>query len=233
MCNYLVTDIENNSHPKHWQYGRKKSGNFYFDRVAAIGYASNGKAKAFHFTDEGFSQFPHYLDKTDVWVGFNFAHDLLFLWDKPQVREYFARGGKIWDCQMVEYMLSGQTYTYPALRDTAVKIYGCEEREKVMEKLWKEGKLTTEIDKELVMLDVSNDVLDTEKVYLKQLDKAKSLGILQLIEDRMDALLSTTEMTWNGFHVNKQIFNEKREDLQKNLSSTILMLRSKVKKYWF
>lgn len=91
----------------------------------------------------------------EILVGHNIKFDLLHLWKDGAIQLWLKGGGKIWDTQLVEYMLSGQRHKYPALRDIAVNKYRCPEREKKMEKYWNnngnwfyEGRILPGLEKE-------------------------------------------------------------------------------------
>jgi len=51
---------------------------------------------------------------------------------------------RIWDCSLVEYMLSGQTMTYPSMNQMA-DIYSLEQKPDIKTKYWEEGIQTCDI----------------------------------------------------------------------------------------
>jgi DNA polymerase-1 len=144
-------------------------------------------------------------------VGHNIKFDLLYLWKHEYFQEWLKNGGKIWDTQLAEYILTGQQETMCALRKIAVNKYGCPEREKRMEAFWNQGICTSEIPKEIVLEDLKYDLLDTEAILKAQVKRAKELGMFELIRLQMDALLATTEMEFNGMYVDQYILQQERQ----------------------
>lgn len=95
-----------------------------------------------------------------------------------------------------------------------------------------EGIDTMDIPKALVLEDVEKDVLDTEKIYLKQIEKAKELGMYNLIEERMDGLLACVEMEFNGIMVDRQVLERNQKELEKELAIKRDELNSITQRYW-
>lgn len=221
---YLVLDSETGSKKV---YGRV--GNPFYNPIIALGFCSKGEVYSEYI-------YPNKLQNLkideDVLVGFNIKYDLLYLWQLPDLQDFFKRGGRIWDCQEAEYTLSGQQNKYPSLRDTAVQRYGCKQREKKMEEYWSKGVDTMDIPKELVLEDVENDVLDTEQVYLKQLTRVAEAGMLELIEARMDGLLATCEMEYNGLYVNQDILETNKKLLEQEIERKTKKLIDISQRYW-
>lgn len=144
-------------------------------------------------------------------VGFNIKFDLLWQWENSDLKAFFKRGGRVWDCQYVEYLLHGQSpeYQYANLNDTAPK-YGGTEKVDAIKVLWDQGVNTPDIDEDMLIDYLvgtetegrdAGDVGNTEKIFLGQYKKAKQLGMIKAIKSRMDGLCATTEMEWNGLKI--------------------------------
>lgn len=224
MQSYLILDLETGCRKV---YGR--TANPWYNPIVAIGLAKQGEVYSEYI-------YPNKLEnlilQEDVIVGHNLSFDLLYLWGCKDLQDFFKRGGKIWDTSEAEYTLTGQKHIFPALRDIAVNKYGCKEREKKMEAYWEKGIETIDIPKELVIEDVENDVLDTEQVYLKQLEKAKQTGMITLLEERMDFVLATIEMEYNGMYVNKDILETNEKKLQQEYDTALQDFNTLIQKYW-
>lgn len=225
MKAYICLDIENDNNPET-RYGRK-AGNFLFDKIVAVGWKDKHLVQSL-YTNEVPRQF---YKGYDLIIGHNLIHDLLFLWKDSWLQDWLKAGGRIHDTMYAEYLLSGQQLTYKdlGLRKLAVEKYGCKEREKKMEKYWDEGKLTSEIPKELVLEDVSNDVLDTEQIYLKQIEALEEAGMTNLFEGIMDFELATIEMTYNGMFINKEIFEKNKAALKQELLNREIEFLDKIR----
>lgn len=255
MISYIALDIENNSSN---QYGRK-AGNFLFDPIVAIGLCNEKETRSEYIYPNKIKELK--IDE-DVIVGFNIKHDLLFLWHLDSLQHFFKRGGRIWDCQYAEYVLSGHQHKYPALRDIAVSKYGCKERQKHIDNLlfkrdnlkdtglWtfyedlfasykalfsialNDIKQVSDIPYQLVQQDVENDVEDTASIYLQQLGKAEELGMTKVLELEMDSILATCEMEYNGLHIDQAVLKMNKKQLELELKAEQEKLQELVKPYW-
>lgn len=260
---YRVVDLETGIQEA---LGRK--GCYLINDIVAMGVAYQGKAQSKYYTSTDFNEALQFLDNTDIIVGHNIKFDLLYLWKLPKLQEWLSRGGRIWDTQLAEYMLSGQQHKYPALRDIAVNKYGCKEREKRMEKYWDDKTIkvldwrtkalikdfpygtdrftvaewadenfkgsidivygaidTKDIPKDLVLEDVENDVLDTEKVMLAQVGTAKKHEMYDLVMEQMEGLLATTEMEYNGLSIDNDEFKSNKNSIIDDLEAAYIKLK--------
>ena len=136
------------------------------------------------------------VDDADILVGFNFKFDLHGL------RRYGInfRGKRIWDCQLVEYMLSGQTSTMPGLDESLAK-YGLGSKDSnAVNAFWDAGADTSEIPFDVLSHYGLKDAELTRSLYLKQLeivnDRSKAFRSLVSLSN-CDELV-TQEMEWNG-----------------------------------
>jgi len=135
------------------------------------------------------------LDMTELLVGFNIKFDLHWL------RRYgldFSKS-KVWDCQIVHFILTGQKETYPSLNDVA-EYYGLPQKlDEVKELYWNEGIDTTKVPKDLLEEYLAHDLWLTEQVYLKQYEEIKSNPKLRtLCNLHCLDLLVLEEMEFNG-----------------------------------
>ena len=155
-------------------------------------------------------------DNDFVLVGHNLKFDLLHMYNVPNLkcREWVQAGGKIWDTQLAEYLLEGQSITYPSLDQVAVK-YGGTLKDDRIKAFWDADVDTEDIPEEMLKEYLKNDVLNTEIVFKAQVQRAKDEGMLPLIESQMEALVATTEMEWNGMYMDREIAAEGIKKLAK------------------
>lgn len=242
---YLVLDLETSSKEK---YGKRA--NCFYNQILCIGLKyqkrnvitlANNINKNFNFyidINHSLIALPidympvGWLDNITILIGHNIGFDLKYIWKNDELQDFFKRGGRIWDTAAAEFILSKQEHKFPGLRDIAVNKYKCKERVKHIEKLFESGLDTTQGDIDLLLEDVKNDVLDTEKVALQQVKLAKELGMFNLIVARMDSLLATTEMEYNGVKVDKEIFTNNKQHLIRELEVCKKELDQLVTKYW-
>lgn len=149
------------------------------------------------------------ISKDDrILVGFNYKFDLLWHWHLPELQAFLKRGGRIWCCQYAEYLLEAQDPSVQMCSmDSIVEKYGGKLKIDEVKAMWKAGINTPDIPKDLLLryLGGSNgDIANTEKIYLGQVKKARERGMLFDILQRMEGLLCTTEMEYNGLYVNRE-----------------------------
>lgn len=206
---YMILDKETGTRT----YLKRKASRWHPENyIVATGWKIQGDKQCSweYHTEPGYQL--HIPDNVTCLVGFNIKFDLLWMWDNPSLKAFFKRGGWVWDCQYVEYLIHGQDpdYHYADLSSTAPKYGGTEKIDEV-KILWDRGVMTEDIDPNL-LIDylVGNaddearnggDIGNTEKVFRGQVSKVKELGMLKAVRSRMDGLCATIEMEWNGLKI--------------------------------
>lgn len=186
--------------------------------IVAAGWKIRGdKQCSYDYNDKPCKYNLRIPEHVTILVGFNLKFDLLWQWDNPDLKAFFKRGGRIWDCQYAEYLLKGmdQRYHYPSLTETAPRYGGTTKIDEV-KILWEAGVQTSDINKDLLIDYLigteeegrdGGDIGNTEKVFLGQLQACKDVkdstgqDIIKAIWSRMDGLCATTEMEWNGLKI--------------------------------
>ena len=136
------------------------------------------------------------IDATKLIIGFNLKFDLT--WCRRYGLTYNHH--RIWDCQLVHFILSGQTDVFPSLNEVAA-YYGLGTKlDIVKEEYWNKGLDTTEVPKNILEEYLIQDLILTEQVYLNQLKqvRASPKEMQRLISLSMQDLLVLLEMEWNG-----------------------------------
>ena len=103
----------------------------------------------------------------EVLVGHNIKFDLLYVLKNKWLTPKEVANLKIWDTQHVEYLLSGQTHTYPSLNDCAVKYGGTVKDDRIKE-FWDADTPTEKIPEAMLAEYLRYDLLNTSIVYEKQ-----------------------------------------------------------------
>jgi DNA polymerase I-like protein with 3'-5' exonuclease and polymerase domains len=135
------------------------------------------------------------VDEADVLVGFNIKFDLHWL------RRYGINFSKkrIWDCQLVEFILRNQSSPYPSLNATAEYYDLGTKLDEVKENYWKNGIDTDKVPKEILSDYLKRDVELTEQVMSKQKEElAKRPELERLVSLHNQDLLVLEEMEANG-----------------------------------
>lgn len=162
--------------------------------------------------------FTKLLNGTKLLVGFNIKFDIHHALTDPENykawMKWVADGGRIWDCQLAEYLLEGQDEQsfYLSLDEVAPR-YGGHLKNDAVKALWEAGVNTPDIDKNLLLEYLigaegdekdKGDIGNTEAVFRGQLDIIRKRGQLNSVLLNMDSLLCTIEMERNGMRVDKE-----------------------------
>ena len=139
------------------------------------------------------------LNRTEVLVAHNMQFDLKY-WLRfhgDAFTPWLAQGGRLWCTMLAEYLLSGMTSQFPSLNDTCVK-YGGELKDESIKEYWDSGVGTEDIPYEQLLPYLETDVENTYKIYLGQVEKAKQLGMYELLLMHMESLIAIIVMEYNG-----------------------------------
>lgn len=233
----MVFDLETETHISH-----KRKANPFDERnwVVMRGWKFQGENRGYasYYPTHNRASYLHIPEDVVLLVGFNLKFDLL--WELAQgnkeLREFFKRGGRIWDCQYVEYLLRGMTQDAQMVAlDDIIESYGGRRKIDEVKLLWEAGVKTSEISESLLadyLLGThaeqrnSGDIGNTELIFLGQIKKAKAFGMTKMIEDRMDGLLCTTEMEFNGLKVDIAVAGARLKVLMEDLAKQTTVLKN-------
>lgn len=176
------------------------------------------------------------LTDVDIIVAHNAKFDLLYLWQYPAIRAFFKRGGRLWCTQLAEYLIEGmhRDVQMNSLNQCALK-YGGNAKIDAVKEMWEAGVNTPDIPKDLLMdyllgtPDMEGDIGNTYRVYNGQLKalKHRPKAVTTMIHNRMESLLATTEMEYNGLFVNREV----GEVLRKQVAIEVAGLRNNLLTY--
>lgn len=155
------------------------------------------------------------LEKGDVINGFNIKFDLLWCWDNPHLQVALKRGVTIYDGQYAEYLLGGmvQEVQMVSMNDVAEK-YGGGCKLDAVKEMWEDGYKTSEIPADMLHdylvgdgADLVGDIQNTWLIYCGQVRRMLNhfgKEFRTMFKHRMDGLLATTEMEWNGMYIDAE-----------------------------
>ena len=136
------------------------------------------------------------VNGADVLVGFNIKFDLHW------IRKYGINfmGKRVWDCQLVHFILTGQQHPYPSLNSVAAYYDLGSKLDVIATEYWKNGVDTDKIPKELLEDYLKQDLLLTQKVYEKQMEEfaSSAKNMQRLISLHNQDLVILQEMEFNG-----------------------------------
>jgi len=165
------------------------------------------------------------INDAEILVGFNIKFDLHWL------RKYGINfvGKRVWDCQLVHFILTGQQYTYPSLNGVAAYYDLGSKLDVVATEYWGNKIDTPNIPKDILEEYLLGDLQLTQKVYEKQMEEFASCTkqMQRLISLHNQDLMVLQEMEYNGI-----IFDEtKSTNLGKELQTQITLLNERLYEY--
>lgn len=206
--------------------------------------------------------FKEILQDVEIIVMHNASFDCLYYWKYPEFQNWLINGGIIWCTMFAEFNLTGQQHKFPALRDIAVNKYKVPARPKHIENLLfnkKNYKTNTDLNlyiskiskmysipentiqnykdiidlpRDYVSIDVEDDCLDTENVFLQQYKSAINLNMVELLQLRMDGILALIEKEYNGFKVDVDKLVENQQELEEQYIKKHTEIINLAMKYW-
>lgn len=211
---YLILDVETTVH---------NQGNPFdvANKLCIISYATadeSGWVKV-EYDDEPYSKALEFIqrlvDGADIIVGFNLKFDLHWL------RRYGIkfRGKRIWDCQLVHFMLDYQRNAFPALDDVCKSNGLAGKSGDVVRGFWDGGANTDEIPLKVLTDYGVNDAEITRALYLCQYQRVAERGrkFVSLVALHNADELVTQEMEWNGLLLDTAACLSKADDVQREI----------------
>ena len=151
------------------------------------------------------------INDAEILVGFNIKFDLHWL------RKYGINfvGKRIWDCQLVHFILTGQQYPYPSLNSVAAYYDLGSKLDVVATEYWSNKIDTPNIPKNILEEYLIGDLQLTQKVYEKQMKEFASCTkqMQRLISLHNQDLMVLQEMEYNGILYDEEGCNEGAKDL--------------------
>ena len=222
---YLIKDLET----PIIQYMKRKASPFHPDNKALIDISKRrGEDTVVTFLptfDDPSAPNEWDLGITDdltMLVGFNIKFDLLHMWHLKELQDFLKRGGTIWDCQYVEYLLEGQQlHAQMCSMDSVIQKYGGQLKVDAVKAHWDQGIETRDIHKDILEEYSIGDGNNTEIIFLGQLKRAADMhpNFIKMLKARMDGLLATTEMEYNGLKIDEELGAKRQAELAEKLVS--------------
>ena len=160
---------------------------------------------------EGLAAVQKEIDAVEVVIGFNIKFDLHWL------RKYgiLFQHKRIRDTQVIEFVLSRQTKSYPSLDETAFQRLGEKKLDVVKTEYWDYGVQTDQIPWEVLSQYAAKDVELTYKVYLSQMEEImqKKSSMWPVINLACNDTLALQECEWNGQRYDREASLHQAEDV--------------------
>jgi len=144
-----------------------------------------------------------FIGDDPTFCGHNISFDLLYLYrESPALKETF-QSSKIWDTQLAEYILTAQRSKWSSLDELSIK-YGLPVKDDKIKAYFQAGLGSDKIPREELEPYLKQDLENTFVIAGLQYKQALENGQLTLILSQMEALHATTEMMFNGLHIDKE-----------------------------
>lgn len=166
---------------------------------------------------EALKQVQQEIDEADLLVLINAKFDLHHLRNLGVNFQH----KRVWDCQLVDFMLEGQTTPYPSMNSMAEK-YGLPMKPDIKEKYWENGIDTKQIPKEeIVSYLKDHDLKTTLAIYEKQkiLVQQSSKAFQRLVSLANQDLFVLEEIEYNGLYFNEELCKEEAIKLSAEISA--------------
>eukprot|EP01060_Flectonema_neradi_P041442 TRINITY_DN9852_c0_g1_i1.p1 TRINITY_DN9852_c0_g1~~TRINITY_DN9852_c0_g1_i1.p1 ORF type:complete len:816 (+),score=150.67 TRINITY_DN9852_c0_g1_i1:130-2577(+) len=213
MDKYLVLDFETTTVEEH---KRKASPFSDKNRIVYTAYEfHDGEATVqgpFSSRNEYQATFPSLKD-VNVIVGHNLKFDLLYIWDDEEIRDFFKKGGLIWDTMYAEYLIEGHADGVRLRLDDVSLTYGGTQKDDYIKEQWDKGIDTADIDKSKMIEYAKNDVINTKIVFQAQKDLLYKSCRIPMVVSHNEGLLATTDMEFNGVFVDNDVTSAQNDDL--------------------
>lgn len=213
MTNIRIIDLETESHT---HLGRK--GSPYCDKNYIVmpgwrddigGVPGIVQDRYFRNRAEAENQQWFDLDGIDIIVAHNamFEMSWFFTRHREEFLKFLRRGGRVLCTQLAEYLLSHQTWTYPALDEVAPK-HGGTHKVDGIKALWDQGVLTSEMDPALLREYLSGpcgDVNNTALVFYSQMQQLMAKGMWRMFLERCEGMIAFSCCEVSGLKVDREV----------------------------
>jgi DNA polymerase I-like protein with 3'-5' exonuclease and polymerase domains len=162
--------------------------------------------------------------------GFNIGFDLAYMLRYPRFRQVLVENManvRVWDVQQAQYLISGQTMTYPSL-NAVCELWGLPMKPDKIKGYWDVGMRTEDISKDELAEYVAHDVSVTAHLAKIQAD-SMSDEMKALCYVKGDDILCTTMMEHVGMNFNMALCGEIADEIQLEVTKCLDKLHYIVK----
>lgn len=167
----------------------------------------------------------------DCWliVAHNAAYEIswFLMFQRQQFEAFLKRGGRVFCTMHGHYIASDFQDLYPSLDETAPK-YGGTHKVDGVKLLWEQGVLTSDIDPYLLHdYLVNGDIPNTALCFYGQCAIFAERGQMQMVWERMDAMLAWAYCEFFGLFVNMPVAQQNQAEQEQRIQE----LRQQLQQY--
>jgi len=177
------------------------------NEAVAFGMCYDGSKPYATYDKECFETHVCEMPPGAVVCGHNLAFDLMYLYRTSIFLKEELQSRLIWDTQLAEYILSAQQTKWSSLDELSIQ-YGLPVKDDKIKKYFEKGLGSDKIPSAELIPYLEQDVINTAEIARLQYARAVDSGQLTLIKTQMEALHATTEMQFNGLHIDRTKLDE-------------------------
>jgi DNA polymerase I-like protein with 3'-5' exonuclease and polymerase domains len=182
------------------------------------------------------------MGKGDLIIGVNLGFDLRLMWNhNNELRDFFVRGGQVWDCQCAEYILTAQQHCFASLGELQEKYLGHKQKVDRISRLYQKKigadkilQARTRCPRLFALYEkyCKLDGVTPLKIFKKQYIRAKKEGMLDIVMLYQDYLASLINMSSTGIHLDTEKIGELRIQYEKKYIEYLEKAQDKLKDVW-
>ena len=206
LRNPVVLDVESTISAKGNPYNQR-------NKLVTI-QLKQGNAPAVVIAADQFHEAIPILENASCVIGFNLKFDLAWI-----RRNLAYVPSVVWDCQLAEFMISGQTQKYPSLQGACEKYAVGHKIDIVKTEYWEKGIDTDQIPFEVLAEYGAQDVNVTWEVFQKQIQlfSNEQQSLFKLFRLCCNDLLVLQEMEHNGIRYDTEGSLRTAEELERQV----------------
>lgn len=184
------------------------------NRLIAYSILKDDTQETYYYDEPGFYEpLQNLAENGDLIIGFNLKFDLH--WARRSGFKLPNRV-KIWDCQLAQFIILGQSQMYPSLNDS-LAYFGLPLKKDAIAEYWALGINTDEIPRDELLEYVAHDVHSTSLLEKEQ-RKVMTPQQIRLCEIMGLDLLTLLDMEQAGIKLNREKCQQKLEECSKELT---------------
>lgn len=206
----LALDTENNTWNKGAPFDRR------FKNVC-YSWANSGGYGATKTDPDTLVELTERIGESSLLIGFNAKYDV-HVFRKLGVELALQR--EWWDCQVAEFIISGQKWRYPSLNESAAN-HGLGAKLDVVEtEYWANGIQTEDIPWEILGAYAAQDALLTLQLYLAQ-QEVMTAAQQRLCRLQCVDMMILEEMEWNGLRYDHELCEKRAAEIAEQIQRIV------------
>lgn len=181
------------------------------------------------------------LKKTKTLILMNGKFDICYIWNDPDFKQWLINGGKVWDIQLVRYLLSGHRHQFPSLAEMQELYLGIKTKVSNISKLFKRCIGAKQIVNKgekcpRIWRDYNKYAVEDGRtpllIFKQQLDEVRGNNMMPIVELYNQYLLALCMIETNGLHVDLKQTEETYKEFQMIILDYLKKAQAEVEEIW-